>query len=108
MTSATSPTTQPPQLDPALDPGSGAQKRLTNDCTISCTIPDSGGWPRNHWQFLQTQCEEMSAERQWKMSRFLTNPRWWRTKKPLPLDRDVLRKCRSYVYLTSAVRWPRG
>jgi hypothetical protein len=30
-------------IQPAIGAGGGAEKSLTNYCTISCTIPDTGG-----------------------------------------------------------------
>jgi hypothetical protein len=49
------------------------------------------------------QCGEVNAELQWEMSSFWPDPHGSRTKKPSPLDRDVLRKCRSYVYLAGTL-----
>ena len=52
--------------------GSGAPKSPANYCTISCTIPGSGGWLGGIIrQFLQTRCDEASAELPWETSEFL-------------------------------------
>ena len=52
-------------------PSSGAQKTQGNYCTICCTIPDTGGWLAGSLAISSTQCDDVSADRQWEALRIL-------------------------------------
>lgn len=97
-----------PAARPAIDAGSVAQKSQANYCTTSCTIPDCGGWRAESLAISShTRCDE-SAELQWQMSGFLAEFAQVSDRKTVTPRSRRLRKCLLYVYLTLAVRWPRG
>jgi hypothetical protein len=45
--------------------------RPATHCTLSATIPDSGGCRAESLAISSMQCGQVNAELQWEMSRFL-------------------------------------
>jgi hypothetical protein len=79
------PTTHPPRLDRAIDTGSSSQNTLTNYCTISSTIPDSGGWLVESLGVLRCSVMRSAQSRDGRSRDFRPNLSRSRPEKPLPL-----------------------
>jgi hypothetical protein len=91
-----------------LVPSSGAQKTQANYCTICCTIPDTGGWLAGSLALSSTQRDDVKADRQWENLKILAKSAQVSDRKTVAPRSRYLRKCRFYLYLASAVRWPSG
>src|SRR5262245_46889453 len=84
------------------------QKTQGNYCTICCTIPDMGGQLAGSLAISSTQRDDLRADQQWDSLRILAKSAQVSDRKTVAPRSRCLRKCLSYVYLASAVRWPRG